>query len=447
MKFDVLKIQSWELSEKYRDEVEPYLKYDVLSLSELFFTFNDSIFSNDNVNITKYITLSNMAYSLWQKTLTDLVEIPSMDKYEFIKRGTYGARCYPMQKEFKSKHYDDIINKKMTYEELLKTLDYIHFIDLDDDYKKKDTNDELSDECHITSPTELVGFIKDIYISQLSTIVEQIFTQLQTPYICTKIPSKVLFENGLTEDVSDINGLVIPALYEKQHVGNSTIQRKSESMYNSILETKKHSFLKKSYMHLKTIKDDLEYYTYLGILYISLHEELYHKIYQMPTYTWLSQEMIHGCFQSLEKNLSSKDTTYEVQLSYICDEYIEYGPIKVCGRIDALDKSSAYELKCVESLSLEHYLQIVIYAWIWNNDYESYEGPRQFKILNMKSGELHLLDSRYPLINRVMDLLFENKYADQKHLSDNEFIEKCLTTRKDVDFIYRNAYDCLICDE
>ena len=95
MKFDVLKIQSWELAEKYREEVEPYLKYDVLSLSELFFTFNDSIFSNDNVNITKYITLSNMAYSLWQKTLTELVEIPSMDKYKFIKSGTYGSRCYP----------------------------------------------------------------------------------------------------------------------------------------------------------------------------------------------------------------------------------------------------------------------------------------------------------------------------------------------------------------
>ena len=125
MKFDVLKIQSWELAEQYRHEVEPYLKYDVLSLSELFFTFNDSIFQNDSVNITKYMTLSNMAYSLWQKTLTDLVEIPSMDKYDFIKRGTYGARCYPMQKEFKSKHYDDIINRKMTYEELEKTLDYI----------------------------------------------------------------------------------------------------------------------------------------------------------------------------------------------------------------------------------------------------------------------------------------------------------------------------------
>jgi hypothetical protein len=125
MKFNVLKIQSWKLAEKYRNEVEPYLKYDVLSLSELFFTFNNSIYQNDGINITKYITLSNMAYSLWQSTLKDLVEIPTLDKYDFIKKGTYGARCYPLQKEYKSKYYNKIVNKKMTYEELLKTNDYI----------------------------------------------------------------------------------------------------------------------------------------------------------------------------------------------------------------------------------------------------------------------------------------------------------------------------------
>lgn len=130
MKFDVLKIQSWEDSEKYKSEIEPYLKYDVLSLSELFFTFNDSIYEQDNVNITKFITLSNMAYSLWQKSLVDLIEILDMEKYEFSKRGTYGARCYPMKRKFKSKYYDDIVNEKMSYEELKKTNEFIYNADV-----------------------------------------------------------------------------------------------------------------------------------------------------------------------------------------------------------------------------------------------------------------------------------------------------------------------------
>jgi len=130
MKFDVLKIKSWELSEQYRHEVEPYLKYDVLGLSELFFKFNDSIYELDQVNITKFVTLSNMAYSLWQKTLTELVEIPDIEKYDFIKKGTFGARCYPNVREFKSKYYDDVINKTMTYEELLNTGEYLYPADV-----------------------------------------------------------------------------------------------------------------------------------------------------------------------------------------------------------------------------------------------------------------------------------------------------------------------------
>ena len=125
MKFDVLKIQSWELAQKYRTEVEPYLKYDVLSLSELFFKFNDDIYNLEQVNITRFTTLSHMSYCLWTSELEDLIELPNIEKYDFIKKATYGARCMPNQQLYKSKHYDDVINKKMTYEELKKTKDYI----------------------------------------------------------------------------------------------------------------------------------------------------------------------------------------------------------------------------------------------------------------------------------------------------------------------------------
>ena len=62
-------------------------------------------------NITKYVTASHMGYQIWCNKLDDIVEIPdNMEKYEFIKRATFGGRCYPMQQEFKSKHYDDVID-------------------------------------------------------------------------------------------------------------------------------------------------------------------------------------------------------------------------------------------------------------------------------------------------------------------------------------------------
>lgn len=125
MKFDVLKIQSWELAEKYRNEVEPYLKYDVLSLSELFFTFNEFIYKMESVNITRFTTLSHMSYTLWQSTIEDVIELPDLEKYNFIKRATYGARCYPNRKNYKSKSYDDIISGNVKYDEVIKSGDYI----------------------------------------------------------------------------------------------------------------------------------------------------------------------------------------------------------------------------------------------------------------------------------------------------------------------------------
>ena len=116
------------------------------------------------------------------------------------------------------------------------------------------------------------------------------------------------------------------------------------------------------------------------------------------------------------------------------------------GRIDALDKTNAFELKCVESLSLEHFLQVVIYSWIWKNECLKTYGVRNFKILNMKNGEIYSLDSTSSLIDRAMNLLFENKYCQQKKISDKEFIETCLSTRKDIDLIYKKN-ECMIIDE
>lgn len=124
--FDHTKIKTWDDVDKHEKEVLPYLKLDVLGLKELFETFSDMIYEMKHINITNYVTLSHMAYEIWASMLTNVVEIPNnLEKYDFIKQGTYGGRCYPMQKRFKSKHYDDVVNKNMTYKQLLETGDFI----------------------------------------------------------------------------------------------------------------------------------------------------------------------------------------------------------------------------------------------------------------------------------------------------------------------------------
>ena len=132
--FEHSKMKTWEDVEKYRSEVEPYLKLDVLTLQELFETFNSFMYKIIKTNITNFKTISHLAYEIWTnmdpKTKGFIVEVPDEEKYAFIKLGTYGARCYPQQREYQSPYYEEIISGKMTYEELKNTDEFKHNSDV-----------------------------------------------------------------------------------------------------------------------------------------------------------------------------------------------------------------------------------------------------------------------------------------------------------------------------
>jgi hypothetical protein len=105
-------IKSWADVEKYRNDVEPYLKTDVLCLKEVFDKFSSYIFEKFEVHITDYLTLSHMAYNLWCGTLDESmnIKIPKLDEYKFISSSIYGARCYPMTTGYTSTEYEKFIN-------------------------------------------------------------------------------------------------------------------------------------------------------------------------------------------------------------------------------------------------------------------------------------------------------------------------------------------------
>jgi hypothetical protein len=124
--FEHSKMKSWDDVEKYKSEVYPYLKLDVLALRDLFVCFNDMIYEIKQINITDFVTASHMGYTIWQNELDEVVEIPKcMDKLKFIRKATFGGRCYPHQQQYQSKLYDEIMSKEKTYEDLLKSKDFI----------------------------------------------------------------------------------------------------------------------------------------------------------------------------------------------------------------------------------------------------------------------------------------------------------------------------------
>jgi hypothetical protein len=164
-------------------------------------------------------------------------------------------------------------------------------------------------------------------------------------------------------------------------------------------------------------------------MYISIVERIYNKISQITHQNWLTSKMIVQCLQVLETYIT-KDATFEEEIEYKTSEFPEFGNIVVCGRIDAFDAVTIYEIKCVDTLTLEHKLQLLVYAWIWKHAYEDKYGSREFKLLNVRTGEVCVLDASSSLVKEAMYVLFQNKYAKTDPISDRHFIEKCLVLKR-----------------
>ena len=280
-------------------------------------------------------------------------------------------------------------------------------------------------DIHTTSVIDLVKYLKDYHLESLTGFVNSLFTCETEEYYNVPIESKVQFGNNHFEDVSDINGITIPAIYEYKLKGESVVSQFVKENYLKISNTKQHIFLKNGYNRLKDTFERVEDYLYLTTMYVSLSEELYHKLQQFKHYKWLSQEEVDQCIKPLYDHLP-KETIFEQDIQYDCNTYTEYGSVFIRGRLDAVAKDTVWELKCVESLTMEHFLQLIIYAYVWKKEYEECNGSKQFKLLNLRTGQIYKLNTTSYLIEEVVKILLDNKYAKKPDITDDEFIDNCL---------------------
>ena len=299
------------------------------------------------------------------------------------------------------------------------TITEYHPVSVTDD---RDKAPRRREEKHRSSPTELTAYLKESNITLLAAIVDQVFTVEHPPSYKVEIPSKITFEGGNTEDVSDVNGIVIPAIYEARLHGCSTIET---IVRNKCEQIKDIPFLYSAYMHIGTTVRTATEFLRLTIFYISFMEKIYNKIGQIKHHNWLTAKMVAQCFSILVKYITA-EATFEEAIDFEICELPEFGKIVLDGRIDAFDKETIFEIKCVDALILEHKLQLLIYAWMWNKKYEATYGPRNFKLLNTRSGEVLVLDSKSPLLNEAVYIMLHNKYGKSSPLEDAAFVKRCL---------------------
>ena len=300
----------------------------------------------------------------------------------------------------------------------------------------KDSKPE-DDEIHQTSVTDLLKFVKDKYLLPLTTLVEQLFVMDQKRQYLVDLPDKL--QMGQTvESVAEINGLVIPSIYESETLGRSSIVDYVDEHMRT--KEKKNKKEKKSH-YLRAYYDKIEKtstgssqsvikrYIQYALLYTSLQHGVLNNLAQIDDVSWLTDKMVDDCHRLLYRELGARDIPieFEVPVFYECTDYNEYGVIQLSGRIDAFQQNRLYEIKCVDALTLEHFLQLVVYAWMDMESSTGDAGTTTYTLLNLKTGEVHRLDTaNVAKINDIILILFKNKFGESKRLTNREFLDSFL---------------------
>jgi hypothetical protein len=306
---------------------------------------------------------------------------------------------------------------------------------------------------HNTSPTDLIKFLDENVLIEVIKIIKD--TNLFQKYsksmfgtiveLSSSIKNQQYYNYYLTEEVSELNGLAIPAIFEER-----TSRKKM-----SIIREKVSKFLKNNpnpnHIYNRLLKDiDLEQenlsvsdYLKITNVYNSIKEKINFKVAQIRNYEWMNDYQIDALISNILLHIKEEealDLEYEQEIIEVTDgdnkdvyDAVDRftksinlkNKIRFSAIIDAIDSKTVYEFKCTDTLEPEHYIQVVIYAWLWNKICERDQGPRVFKLLNIRTGEMQHLHYKEEAINKIMEKLLCAKFAKREVLTDQQFIDRC----------------------
>jgi len=339
---------------------------------------------------------------------------------------------------------------KMNHREM-KNTEYINFIgtprNLFYEKSKDSDSDSIEDEIQRqnVTPTDLIKFLHEDVLEEITPIVEELFTGCEKGEIF-EIPSIIQTNNGLYEEVSDLNGIAIPCMYYDD------INRKWNLSDEPVLYSMIHERslqLEKMDTYIMEAVDcvdvnmlSVEDYLHASNVYKAIDEQLYSKLHQIKydECNWLDEEVIENCKDRIQHHIGIECEEEEPQAEYsiihssdeeahenidmaLSDCSLNNFQFRFSARVDLVSEKSVWELKCTNEISLDHKIQVIIYAWLWN----ILENPEKtFKILNIKTDELFILKNDMVLIDKVVKLVISSKFIKNDVRNNDEFIKMCI---------------------
>ena len=321
------------------------------------------------------------------------------------------------------------------------------------------------------SPTKLIKFIPDPILDEITPILRRIFVPYNTKSMDDQIIDNIFAdENGELEnnnveipniiptqsgyeDVSDLNGIAIPAMYYdnimKKFQTNRELPNKNvlhKTIQGCLLEMREneHLYLKEMVKTLPENCETIDDYLLLANIYVSIQERLYFKLKQIKRteYNWISPSILEQCNKCLEDTIGKEceiggvsvekmitHHSYEEQqkiidrflMPYLIENNLEGTEFRFTAIVDMITPKSIWEIKCTTNITTDHQLQVVIYAWLW---YVLDGEPKEFKIFNIKTGEIMLLNASMEELTQIVVAILRGKYMQVKEKTDEEFLDE-----------------------
>jgi hypothetical protein len=346
--------------------------------------------------------------------------------------------------EMKNSNYIDFYGMQQT-----------NFVEEED---TQSSNGMKTQQKHYLTPTELIKFIPESVIEEIIPIIDKILLEEKNDLDEIDIPSIIETKMGYFEEVSHLNGIAIPCMYYDYLVQKSSTEsnKKSNILFDIIhsniqkMKNHEHIFLKKIVETIPETIEKIEDYLYLANICSAIQEKLYFKLAQIDIdeYKWLNDDTTTKCKERLdtiigsdcslskpyiEETIINENDELHVRIDRFLEQYFGLNKLfRFNARIDMRTDNTIWELKCTSKISIEHKLQLVIYAWLWKMrsdiDIERENAEeKQFKLFNIKTGHIYRLNTDMEDLNKIIVALLKGRYMEEPLKTDEEFIRDCRT--------------------
>ena len=385
----------------------------VLGFDQGYMRFYGRNWPQDQCPSTLYVAATRATHGLY---LLERTNYETDRPLEFLKKDQFEMRKMPAV-EFKGTPYFPL-------------------------FKTPEIKIEEAVQKHFVTPTDLIKFIPETVLEEITPVLNTMFKIVQPKGMELDIPTVIETAGGFFEEVSDLNGLAIPAMYYDCLSTEGTTNVLYEMILIVLDEFKEneHAFLKQLVSQLPTEYKTPSDYLFLANVYTAFQEKLYFKLKQITRndYTWLTEDMFKKCKTRLTKTIGpecetaqpliektiihqSQELEHESIDMFLSEYFVSTLKFRFTARTDLITQTSMWEIKCVREITMDHQLQVVIYAWLLKM--KSVE--KEVKIYNIRTGEIQRLDATKEELDYIVISLLQGKYQQTEKKTDEEFLEEC----------------------